>query len=443
MFKEKTAGYLEWLFLFFLVASLPLQVIGFDIGLTLSADYLIACVFIIAFIRHARFFSPDRYDILFAAFLGWIILSQAFNFLFMRGGLPLRHPVWGEDLRLSYLRPLYQIGRICFLFVFYKITRNYISSSPESIRKISRSFTIVLSLLCIYGLYQFIAFRSGWPFANIKMIRAPDVLAIRKVIDEGPKIARAFATFKEPGNYGHFLIMVIPFMWGCMKLFKKAGHRYTLMLVLLALSLNLFLTFSRSAIGALGLGIILFIPFSRRNNIAGLIGIVSLGFLLGALLTAAIYGVGLSDLFLSFAKGFGYGHDATSVAVVEKATQAVNAVIGPIAKRSSAIFGVGLGNFAIINTPGMIMPVRGLFPRFLADTGIIGFALLILFLLYHAASGIFNRADANGAQTLFKKYLLLSFLCGLIHMSFFYNGGFNLIYFWFFLALLAARAEVR
>ncbi len=92
------------------------------------------------------------------------------------------------------------------------------------------------------------------------------------------------------------------------------------------------------------------------------------------------------------------------------------------------VFGVGLGNFAIIE--GKMNPVRGLFPRMFADLGLVGFILFSLFIINNIGP-LFNVFEKKRSR----KLLSLCICMGIIQMAFFFNGALSLIYFWVLLSL--------
>lgn len=417
-----------------LIVSLPLQSWGIDPGIIIAVDFIICVLFTLQHFNFLNLMQLDKFDVFIVLFLGWVFLSQLYNIIFHCDYFGLA----AGTIRTSALRPVIHTLRIVFFFVFYKVLKNYLSLRPANVHKTLLCLNFVFLLLSVYGIYQAFASHLDWPLANVKIIRNPQPVASRFIFSTDPqkKIKRVFATFMEPSNYGHFLIMATFLQLGIARVYRKKRYMFTAFLLLL----NLLLTYSRGSISAFTMGFLfagIFVKWKTLFKVACL-GSVVLILLLWFLKSVYAIDVSPSEFIMSNLQTYRYGHDVSSIMIVSETKRAF--VIG----LNNPLFGAGLGNAVMVMGQNeQIVHIRGLLPSLFADTGIPGCLFFLVFVFYHIFRSLKKRKpNCRNEYSLLSKYCGLAILTGIIQMSVAYNGGMVLVYFWFFLALDAAFVKL-
>lgn len=416
-----------------LMLSFAFPTVGMDLGFFVPLDFVVAILFVMVHFQKATTLTRvDVADGLSAMFLLWIMICDLYNIV-------LSHTVFGESLRLSAVRTIVHLIKVIIPFLLYRSLKMLLKDETTR-RMCLKYFYFVLWGIIIYSFYQFLALTYEWPLSDLRLIKG-------KAVSLRYGMERVFGIFQEPSHLGHFLIMAIPivimlcYRKGVIRIkhiaFGAGWHK----MLLIGMSLILVLTLSRGPIIALALGLAVSFPFLGRKAwkrffrlaaticiLAGLFVIVSQVYLP---FENFMYNE-LLNRIVTFVTSYKIGGDRASIGIAADSIRAFKVGIENI------VFGVGWGNFAIIE--GEINPVRGLFPRALADVGILGLLLMLSFLFVH----IYPLFSLKTRQyTLTNKLLSMSILVGLIQMSFFFNHAFSLAYFWFFLALSATQFSVR
>ena len=414
--------------LFLLTLCLPLHCIGLDIGILLSIDFVLCMLFIARYFKYLRILELDRFDTFIVLFIGWMLISQLYNVIFQFNNVYAVN----TSLRLSFLRPILQCSRLMLFFFFYKILKNFLWYNDDAAKKVLMYLSMVFLLISLYGVYQIFALRFDWPLANIKMIRSPGVVGLRSIYENFPRMKRIFATFMEPSNYGHFLIMAIFIQLGIAGVLKKKLYIVTTFLLLL----NLFFTFARGSLLACALGFLFFGILVENKTFFrnGFLLIVAFIFLF--LLVQDVYNfrMHLNEFTSSILKSYTYGYDRASIRILSRTREAL--ALG----MKNPLFGMGFGNaVTVLRRQGEIAHIRGLLPSLFADTGLMGVFLFSMFLFRHVHESLKNgKRMLENRNNILVRYCGGALLCSFIQMSFLYKGGIHLTYFWFFLALAAA-----
>jgi hypothetical protein len=405
----------------FLISTLALPTIGLNIGLYVPLDYIVALSIVICNLdKTLNYKTIDIHDILFLIFILWCCISALINIFFVSFDE-------GNSIRISTLRPVFQLVKIILPFLLYRYVKSVLRSDEEY--SVNKLFNFMLIMIVIYSSYQYFALTYDLPFSDLRIIKSKNV-NIRY------DVARIYGVFQEPSHYGHFLIMSIPvFFPFCIKKYRRVLkipcwrlrlNRFILILLLATLILSL----SRGAILSFVLGSSLFMYFMGREFIKGtfltLVLVAIAGMIILCTKPEIIYSiVQKGELFINSLR---IGADRASVGIMSNTRRAFETGV------QSPLFGVGLGNFASIE--GEINPVRGLLPRMFADAGVVGLTLFFGFLSSHLFPVFLRKYRCT--EKIIYKYQVMGICLGLLQMIFFFNGGLYFIYFWFFLGMCAS-----
>ncbi|MDP1722327.1 MAG: O-antigen ligase family protein [Candidatus Gottesmanbacteria bacterium] len=205
---------------------------------------------------------------------------------------------------------------------------------------------------------------------------------------------RPYATFPHPNVLGGFLAAVLPLL--CMSLMRpmslmspmnqRIKYLHATALVLGAIAL--LLTFSRSAIvvGGAGIGIsILYLVFRKKMNRVFAYILYTIPFI----------------LFLVLAV-WSFSPKEESVVVRQQLNNAAIKLW-----TASPLFGVGLGNFLVrlpealpSRTIYFLQPVHNIYLLVLAETGVVGFVFIVIF-IWQSIKGLVFRIKENRKELLF------------------------------------------
>jgi O-antigen ligase len=297
------------------------------------------------------------------------------------------------------------------------------------------------------GLYQgmaaaFAGFTSKVPFARTLSYDPRFIKNVSTTI-QGERIPRIPGTLGSPSFFGEFLVYVILFL-GLLLIYKRLSTPRTLLTgVLLSVSLFcLIATISRSAWLLMALGLVLVVFHARRRLWAFLKGRgwVVPGIAAGtvALLMVANFPLGLvADSSLdSVVPGYEpqfSSYTPTLIAAEKVATESESGESQSGLERSTEshlkfraeavgmflenpVFGVGLGNFGDnAGQPERLSSAHAYGFTFLAEGGIVGVAVLLLFMGSFLVP-VRRALRREGGHTSWRPYLLGIYICLLLLM---------------------------
>src|SRR5699024_8714209 len=172
--------------------------------------------------RKDSFHYPKAYLLFLSIFIVSILMGSIFNIDFVRG----------LELSIIYI---ISIG-FGALLPFIRIDRH-------KLELLLKAIIFTTTILCLYGLYQFIfgvSINEGWTDTAF-----------------GANVVRIYSTFGNPNVFGEYLVLTIPIIFGFFIHEEKHISKFFHFLILVLAIANLFMTFSRGSI--LGLIIALFI----------------------------------------------------------------------------------------------------------------------------------------------------------------------------------------
>lgn len=197
----------------------------------------------------------------------------------------------------------------------------------------------------------------------------------------GRLLLRPYATFPHPNVLGGFLATVLPIILAL--IFNKKINKILKIwfkLVFILGFIALFLTFSRAAWSVFLFGM-LFTVVNRKNAVSSFLAAHKNAFLVG------FYSLLLISVSLFFFLPLKHQ------SFVER-SQLISATIGMVS--SSSLFGVGLNNFVIkakdylpkVFDFYIFQPVHNVYLLILAELGIVGFAIFMVFIFYLLAKSL-------------------------------------------------------
>lgn len=367
----------ERLGLYALAVLLPLERLGaFAVGGTNVRPSQLALLATLFFVMRRWLHRPKEFDwrrteyLLLVVFLAVSALSLTNAENFGRSAVVLAFTVF--TLSLAFVMPMV-LRRKKDLF----IVRNILIVSAGAVS--------------LFGLWQFAADMAGLP-AALTGLRPQYTKAILG-------FTRVQSTALEPLYFANYLLL--PVALAMTWLIEGAGRRRVALAGLLALMLtNIFLTSSRGGYGALlvTLGVILWSYRKRNEALRKLfaLGVASLviGFvLLRAIASFEVTTPGtLADTFI------GHVTNLTSGAAVEERLETFERAID--AWRTHPWLGVGVGGYGPFSAvypdtePAVGWAIVNNEPlELLAETGILGLAAILGFLLYILRLGLRARDD--------------------------------------------------
>ncbi len=353
------------LFGYLLVFALPFQVnvfIGGYSGVFFNpylshflwvGDLALACsvLFVgVGVLRGEKFDFRDEFRRPLTLLLGLFVLIYVLSFLFS---------VNIGNSAVYFLRAIE--GYIVYLLI---------STGFLNVKKVMEVFVGVMVAQAVIGILQFCLQGSVGLWLLGESFIGPDVLNVAKFSVFGENVMRAYGTFPHPNVFGGFLVVAI-----FLSLYLRNEQKRLFSVLLIFLGVGLILTFSRSAMLALVIGLVGMHFLSNKK--------VSLKYFVGILFGLAMIA------FLFLLKG-----DAGSLSdrVMYLSTSA-NMFI-------DNFFGVGAGNFTYVMQhysnsqlmPWLFQPVHNIFLLALNELGVGGF-LILLFVMAFILKLIFLRGD--------------------------------------------------
>ena len=381
-----------------LVLLLPLQGIGVDIGIILSLDLLAAALFVLVNLRYLSLSRLGKDDGFFVLFLVWALLSLLVSMIIF----PELQGVQGaEALRYSLLRAPIHWARLVFYFLLFVTFRNFLISHEVHLSRFFKLVLVISAVLAAYGVYQYLALTWDLPGANFRTVRDPFVIGSKPLGIEGERFKRLFGFSEEPENYGSLLVTLIALVLasfyyqvarrrdGTLEARRTFVPTRVYIGLVGILLLNLLLTFSRSSIlvFTVGIGLAVLVRLFRWRPVIGI------GILAVILLVLIQQILGTSIPIFSFASEF---------AIWQRSDISLDARVFALGNSAAAILvnpiiGIGLGGEAAYSYlywyggEGAVSGLFGFWPYIGMGTGVIGLALLAVFIIRQGVRLVFPR----------------------------------------------------
>lgn len=360
-----------------LVLTLPFEnALVFTSVFTVTPSHLALLVLLAVCAFHAfrgtlrgRLDSPLHRFVLI--YLGASLLSIVMTIL---APPPMPQAAAASGWRAGELRPVIQINLLLFMSVSY-FAAVYFCSTAARLRTLMTLYMASATLIALYGIYQLIATLYHVPL-------------VATLVQSYFGIAASFrpnATFREPLNFGHYLLTALPLAIALVlnRHRLRPDDRLTwgigLLPVIALMAAALLLTIARGA----------WLGFIGSMGVLALITARNWGWrqLFRALPVAAIIGIGAvlimrqayptwTDLFWSIANRFDVLNPINVAA--EQRLQFIPFLLG-LAK-DFPILGVGYGNYPLYQLErfgGGIAGAYGLYFQALVETGIVGLSALL------------------------------------------------------------------
>lgn len=437
------------------IVGIAILLAGFAVGLLALATYLkpaLGPIWIMIALPLERIPTLDIgaitikpiHGVILAVFIAWVLL-----FVTKRTKLSLPTPVWIASL--FWLVGLWSLSvsidpeRTVLIILFWLVALlgfwlviQFIQTKDD-LKEVVVVTIVASAVLGVFSLYQLAGDMAGLPY---------EITGIKEGYDKSTfGITRIHATLAEPLYFGNYLL--VPFFLSvCVFLYGGVGKisKNIAFIVSLGLLVCIVLTISRGAYLGLGVGALLLIVwqrkrFFRRDNFIIIASTLGLSLVLVS-----------SFFMLSDSRAT---EEITSHLTVEKLESE------SVVSRSTAnerayeawqlnpVLGIGLGGYGMLELEdkyesyieGYRPIVNNQYMETLAETGLIGFVLLILLIIivlwrsfkaWKVASDDFLRATLAG--------LTLGFI-GILAQYFTFSTIY-IIYIWVFAGLLVVTQEI-
>jgi oligosaccharide repeat unit polymerase len=349
-------------FFYLFFAFLPFQV---------NALLVVQDVYISGFFNPYTSFFVNITDVFLIVVLVFLSLSVMFkegefgklNFMKKKSGMIVVLTV-GVYLLLNVLSLLSSVDHVNtflgllrlfeFVIVFFLLRSGFID-----VKKLMYVFIGVMSFVAFIGIFQYLFQESlGLRFLGEPVINS-DKLGVAKVGLSDGNFLRVYGTFPHPNIFAGYLSFAIFFIIYC---FRDAKVLFSLLLMICLIAL--VLTFSRSAILALFIGLFLYYAVSNvkitwKNVLFGVV------FVMFFMVVFDLYSVLIDRLLVG-------DHNALSE----------RSLYYSASKKMflDNIFGVGLGNFTSVMQqymsmklqPWLVQPVHNIFLLMFNEVGLLG-----------------------------------------------------------------------
>lgn len=336
--------------------------------------------------------------------------------------------------RTSGYRSIVQVAFLFFCASAYFATL-FFCATPERVRRVTQLFLVVSAVVALYGLFQMV---GVW-------FHVPLVGPAAASLYDTPASLRPNATFQEPMNFGHFLVLGIPVLASLYLHEPNAtttnGRMYRIVaaLMLLTMAAALMLTIGRAAwLGGAVAAVVLLAGSDRRVR-RRVLPIAAVGLVAAVVLAVFAFG-GPHGAWNTIANRFRPG--GTNVTNEQRLWYLP--LLFHLVKEYP-VLGVGYGNYALyqvfaFNLYG-IAGAYGLFSEALVDTGVIGLAALVT--LVAACAWALLRAIARDPRSQWRPYLVgwLASLAGSFTAYIFFADRLSVAA-WVALGLTAATVRV-
>jgi O-antigen ligase len=428
-----------------MVFCLPMWGVGiFDVGVTLTLSKMFAALLIVQIlVVHLQrpgsvpfpWESRDRYLVIFwvyglaVSLIALFFLDRVVRF----EGATLRGPV---------LRFFSQLIVLALMVGVYFATR-IVVRDHRTLRRTIRVVLISFGISAVYGLYQFVGYRFGWPLTDLRQ-GASGITRVGLYLN----MTRISSLAGEPKGLALIMIPVIVMLLA----FRASGNtrwgvgrrNFAFLMLLLAVFVG---TFARSGyillpISLLGIHLLRGNLGTRRMWTAVLVCVLILGAV--GLVGTRVMGINLLDVFV-----FRVGE--VSMEQWEVSIEYPKVVAALKTALRHPVFGVGLGNatFHIKRSLSELRyvtlhPVENphcLFLLIWTEMGLVGLALFLLFLVGTLVSvwrRVKSMPDSETRDT------SVALLCAAFSMvvAHAYVSWLTQPFLWFWLALARAAADL-
>ncbi|MGQ9631094.1 MAG: O-antigen ligase family protein, partial [bacterium] len=318
--------------------------------------------------------------------------------------------------------------------ILYNLIRQ---SEIDDIQNYQRLIILTGFLLSVYSIYQYIGWFHPLPFTDV-FRNANTYIIYRSIGSEGwGGLPRISAVAPEPSFWAAYIM--IPISLAIPYLFRKGHWLYKLIFIFL--NISMFLTVSR--VGWFSYGILVCLYFlSMKRQRYRIISLVML--LITMFLIIFSFSGGLSELLRKLYRF----QDISALERVSSQLTSLNIFI------NNLIWGVGFGNYEfvakdyLVDFKGFISGYGGsffvthnLYLRIMAETGILGIILFILFLnnVWEKIkySQKLSVSEEVGALISGLKLSFWSILIVWLNIS-----VYNFSYIWFIFALICALPKI-
>ncbi|MCL5410379.1 MAG: O-antigen ligase family protein [Patescibacteria group bacterium] len=392
-------------------------------GFTLKASFVLSFILLLLLfsLKGWRLFFQDK-----------LTLSDKVLTLFW--SLAMITSIWSPDWKRSITLTLVW----GFIFVLYLIFSRFLHDLKMR-EKIESIVLVATTLVCLFGLYQFLGDSFGLPLAwtGLRVMYSKSILGF-------PRIQ---SVALEPLYFANFLM--VPFFLALKKYFlAEKGRLFQTVLPVLIL-VNLILTVSRGAYIALGISFfflcLAFLFYRgkilRIKRIIGFFGIVFISLAISFALIYFTNGRQANQNFVNHGAAVG---DVQSDGSANDRLTSYRIALNLF--KQKPILGNGPGSFGVLTektnkssekiTYGI---VNNEYLEILAENGLVGlscFLLFILLLFKEMVSSVMSKSQEDRIAFFL---LFLGLLAIFIQYNFF--STLYIIYIWLFLALLRGEAS--
>jgi O-antigen ligase len=330
-------------------------------------------------------------------------------------------------------RSIIQVIFLIFSSLGYFFTI-YVCSDKARVKKILLVYIITASMVSLYGIYQLFAV----------FYRLPFVASLVMSYYEMPTSYRVHGTFREPLNFGHYLLSVLPFLLTVyvhrkqIRAPDRLAHGITLMPMLVIMGGALLSTVSRGAwVGFVGALLVILVG-SRGENRRKILGVVMFIALCIVPLTVYFYG-GLVSFLVSQRV---FERFSGKYVLEDPRLWAFPFMLDLF--QQYPILGVGYGNYTLHHAAyyGLerLSGAMSLYAQAALETGIVGFLALVGMIAAYYKILICALRKAKGTE--WWPYILgyLASFTGLMIQYVFFGDRLNL-YAWVFIGLSMATVK--
>ena len=352
--------------------------------------------------------------------------------------MPMNYLIKGKDGLSSLL-----IGMFCwFIYVI-----SYRKCKQNTFDKTVHFFQLGMNVMAVYGIYQVLAYKLSLPLGNpwIEGLMVTGYNWGNDIDIAGITLRRANAVFREPSYFSQFLAMNILIYFSCIlaNTLNSKSRRHALNWILIN-GVALILSFSGTGLLMLFMGLFAILFINKKQDtlkfIKKYLFIILIVIIIGLLLL--IIPNPLKEYLIGRTSEF----DATNAKSISGYIRMVLPYEASleIISNDSFLFGCGIGNSSNYLTSGMksisflmsseigralASAMQPIIPRTIAEEGMIGFSLLILFYLR------VWKAKCQNKSNIYKALLV-----GTLIMSFMHGTWSSEVY-WLFLAFLNVELQ--
>lgn len=386
-------------------------------GFTIKISYILAVIFLATIL-----FSGNAIKLFKGT--GFSLSDKALVLFWAASLISL---LWAPDLKRGVIIFALWTFIISIYFVFSRVL-----TSSAIRQKAENTILLVSTIVCVFGIYQFLGDSFGLP-TYLTGLRE----AYTKTILGFPRIQ---SVALEPLYFANFLL--IPFFISLKRYIKNDQILKPHFILSILILINIILTISRGVYIAVGLSLFLLLIYlwiNRKkenyfNKMLGIIAIVIVSLLLSMALVFRLNGRSATSNFIDHAVVENTQSDGSALDRLGTYKMALDFT------KDKPIFGNGLGSFGVFATPdfkkdqGIYQTVNNEYLEILSETGVTGLGLFVLFLIFLAYEDwtAYKKRDDNEKLSL--TILALGCLAILVQYNFF--STLYIIYIWVFLALL-------